>query len=55
MTDRMTPNQPIELADDLLETVPAGLDVMESDRNCVSVSYVFGATRRCHVLCISAG
>ena len=30
MTDRMTPNQLIELADDLLETVSAGLDVMES-------------------------
>lgn len=34
MTDRMTPNQLSELPDDLLETVSAGLDVMEPSPGC---------------------
>lgn len=34
MTDRITPNQLSELADDLLETICAGLDVMEPAPGC---------------------
>ena len=34
MTDRMTPNQLSELADDVLETICAGLDVMEPAPGC---------------------
>ena len=34
MTERMIPNQLIELADDVLETICAGLDVMEPSPGC---------------------